>query len=245
MPGVVTAAGATASAGRAEAAGTSAENAGFRAVARNRRFMSLWFAQIGSLLAANMALYALTLVAFSLGGDSSTAVSLLFLAFLAPAVLLSAPAGVFVSSQRYALSATLGSIGGCLLLYFIGKRGGDALVRSRFKGGAVDKALVIFRRYGIMAVLIPAILPPPAPFKIFVLLAGVAGITVPRFVFAIAIGRGFRYFAEGLLAVWYGEQAIEFIHANSRSVSIGVVGVLVAALAGYVIWSKAQARSGR
>ena len=63
---------------------------------RNRRFVSLWFAQIGSLLAANMALYALTLVVFALGGDSSTAVSLLFLAFLGPAVLLSAPAGVLV-----------------------------------------------------------------------------------------------------------------------------------------------------
>lgn len=70
-------------------------SAGFRAVVRNRRFMSLWFAQIGSLLAANMALYALTLVAFANGG-SSASVSLLFLCFLAPAVLLSAPAGVVV-----------------------------------------------------------------------------------------------------------------------------------------------------
>jgi MFS family permease len=71
-------------------------SAGVTAVLRNRRFVGLWSAQIGSLLAANMALYALTLVTFAGGGGSSTAVSLLFLAFLAPAILLSAPAGVIV-----------------------------------------------------------------------------------------------------------------------------------------------------
>ena len=78
-----------------EVAAIAAPSAGFRAVLRNRRFMCLWTAQMGSLLAANMALYALTLATFSAGGGS-TAVSLLFLSFLAPAVLLSAPAGVIV-----------------------------------------------------------------------------------------------------------------------------------------------------
>ncbi len=100
VPGVVAAAldpaSTAAPSDEARAAGATQENVGFAVVVRNRRFMSLWFAQIGSQLAANMALYALTLVAFALGGASSTAVSLLFLAFLAPAVLLSAPAGVFV-----------------------------------------------------------------------------------------------------------------------------------------------------
>jgi MFS family permease len=78
-----------------ELAAAAVPSAGFGTVVRNRRFMALWTAQIGSLLAANMALYALTLVAFAAGGGS-TAVSLLFLSFLAPAVLLSAPAGVIV-----------------------------------------------------------------------------------------------------------------------------------------------------
>ena len=77
------------------AAAMATPTAGFGAVVRNRRFMALWMAQIGSLLAANMALYALTLVTFATGGGS-TAVSILFLSFLAPAVLLSAPAGVIV-----------------------------------------------------------------------------------------------------------------------------------------------------
>src|SRR6476661_3154528 len=70
----------------------------------------------------------------------------------------------------YALSATAGSLAGCLLLYYIGRKGGDALVRKRFHSATVDKTLASFQRYGIITVLIPSILPPPAPFKIFVLL---------------------------------------------------------------------------
>src|SRR5580765_7416599 len=66
----------------------------------------------------------------------------------------------------YAASATLGSVGGCLALYYLGRKGGDALVRKRFRSATVDRALAAFQRYGVMAVLIPSVLPPPAPFKI-------------------------------------------------------------------------------
>jgi membrane protein YqaA with SNARE-associated domain len=145
----------------------------------------------------------------------------------------------------YATSATLGSIAGCLVLYYVGRKGGDALVRRRFHSATVDRAVATVQRYGVMAVLIPSLLPPPAPFKIFVLLAGVARINVTRFAIAIGIGRGIRYFGEGLLALWYGDQALEFIHANSRTVALSAVGLLAAGLAGYVIWSKARAQKSR
>src|SRR5262249_6023527 len=94
----------------------------------------------------------------------------------------------------YAFSATAGSIAGCLLLYSLGKKGGDALVRKHFSTARTDRALASFRRFGLMAVLIPSILPPPTPFKIFVLLAGVAGIGVTEFTIAVSLGRGVRYF---------------------------------------------------
>jgi membrane protein YqaA with SNARE-associated domain len=141
----------------------------------------------------------------------------------------------------YASSATIGSIVGCLALYYIGRRGGDALVRKRFHPASVDRTLTTFRRYGVMAVLIPSILPPPAPFKIFVLLAGVAEIRPVQFVSAIAIGRGARYFGEGLLALWYGEQALGFIRDNGRVVSLIIVVVLVVALGAYILWRKGRA----
>jgi membrane protein YqaA with SNARE-associated domain len=138
----------------------------------------------------------------------------------------------------YALSATAGSLAGCLLLYYIGRKGGDALVRKRFRSDAVDRTLASFQRFGIITVLIPSILPPPAPFKIFVLLAGVARIGVGQFAAAIAIGRGARYFAEGLLALWYGDSAMAFIHEHATTVSLWLVGLLALGLAGYILWGK-------
>ena len=145
----------------------------------------------------------------------------------------------------YATSATLGSIAGCLILYYIGRRGGDALVRKRFASDRVDRALAVVRRYGVMSVLIPSLLPPPAPFKIFVLLAGVAGISVSRFATAIAIGRGLRYFGEGLLAVRYGDQAVAYMEQNAGTVTVVLAGMLLAGVVGYVLWSKAKGRKGR
>ena len=56
---------------------------------------------------------------------------------------------------------------------------------------------------------------------------------------AVAIGRGARYFTEGLLAVWYGDQEMEFIRQNGRTVYLWVVGCLLVAVAGYVVWRRA------
>ena len=64
--------------------------------------------------------------------------------------------------------------------------------------------------------IVPALLPPPAPFKIFVLLAGVAAVPVWQFVTAVAVARFVRYFGEGLLAVFYGEAAIRFVTSTPR-----------------------------
>jgi membrane protein YqaA with SNARE-associated domain len=138
----------------------------------------------------------------------------------------------------YAASATMGSIVGCLALYYLGVKGGDALIRKRFHPASVDRTLERFRRYGVMAVLIPSLMPPPAPFKIFVLLAGVADIRVGQFVTAIAIGRGIRYFGEGLLAVQYGERAIVFIRENGPRISLVLVALLAAAFVAYLLWGR-------
>jgi membrane protein YqaA with SNARE-associated domain len=145
----------------------------------------------------------------------------------------------------YASTAVGGSVVGCLLLYYVGRKGGDALVRSRFKSGNVDRALATIQKYGVLAVLIPCLLPPPAPFKIFIILAGIAGIKVVQFTLAIAIGRTIRYFAEGFLAIRYGDQAMDYIHANGKAVSLGLVGLILAGAGGYFLWVKARKRSRR
>jgi len=133
----------------------------------------------------------------------------------------------------YASCATAGSVAGCLVLYYVGRKG-DQWINRRFNAARVERVLATFKRYGVMAVLIPSLLPPPAPFKIFVLLSGVAGISVGRFAAAIAIGRGIRYFGEGLLALRYGDQAIEFMHANGRTISLVLIGLLVFGVVAYL-----------
>jgi uncharacterized membrane protein YdjX (TVP38/TMEM64 family) len=134
---------------------------------------------------------------------------------------------------------------GCLVLYYLGRKGGDAFVRRRFGAGTVDHALGVVQRNGVLAVLIPALLPPPAPFKIFVILAGVAGISPGRFTTAILLGRGIRYFGEGLLALWYGERAIEFLRDNSGTVGLVLSAVLVAGVAAYWFRRRMRAVPGR
>jgi membrane protein YqaA with SNARE-associated domain len=169
--------------------------------------------------------------------------SFLSLPEIADILVVSMVAGNKPRAILYVACATLGSIAGCLVMYVIGKKGGAALVGKRFARASVDRAMAAFDRYGLMAVLIPSILPPPAPFKIFVLLAGVAGISTSRFVAAVALGRGARYAVLGFLAVRYGDRAIAYMHENGARVSLIVVGVLVAGFAAYLLWSKRRRRS--
>lgn len=154
---------------------------------------------------------------------------------------------VIQNKQRmayYASMATLGSITGCFLLYYLGRKGGEALLRRRFRQDRLNRALGVFNRYGVLAVLVPAILPPPMPFKIFVLLAGVAKLSVPQFAIAVGVGRGLRYFAEGFLAVRYGDQAIEFLRQNGRPVSLALAALVLVGGAAYFLWrARREART--
>ena len=137
----------------------------------------------------------------------------------------------------YATMATLGSVTGCLLLYVIGRRGGEALLQRRFGGPRLERAMELSRKYGVLAVAIPAILPPPAPFKVFVVLAGVSGVPLVQFVAAVAFGRGFRYFGEGWLAVRYGEAAVELLERNGRMVSVILAALVLVGGLTYFLWT--------
>jgi len=145
----------------------------------------------------------------------------------------------------YAASATLGSLAGCLALYYVGRKGGDAFIRKRFGSGSVNRALGLIQRNGVLAILIPALLPPPAPFKIFVLLSGIAGISPGRFTTAIVIGRGIRYFGEGMLALYYGERATAFIEENSATLGLWLIGIIAAGAVGYWFWRKRRLPAGQ
>jgi membrane protein YqaA with SNARE-associated domain len=141
----------------------------------------------------------------------------------------------------YVAMTVAGSVAGCIALHYLGRKGGDALVRKRFTGEKIERAMAALQRNGVMAVLVPCLLPPPAPFKIFILLAGVAGISVARLATAIAIGRGIRYLALGFLAVEYGERAMSYLRDNGTTASLVSVGVLAAGFGAYLLWRKTRA----
>jgi membrane protein YqaA with SNARE-associated domain len=140
----------------------------------------------------------------------------------------------------YAAMSTLGSIAGCLVIYWLAWKGGEAFVRKRFGSAKVEHGLDTVRRYGVLALLVPSMLPPPAPFKVFVILAGVVRIRPLSFMLAIGIGRGLRYFVEGLLAVWYGDMASRYISEHGKLVAL--VAALVVLVVGLAVawWHRRQ-----
>jgi membrane protein YqaA with SNARE-associated domain len=126
----------------------------------------------------------------------------------------------------YAGMTTAGSLVGCFMLYAVARKGGEVFLRKRFSAARVDRGMALYQRFGLLAVVVPSLLPPPTPFKIFVLMAGAAAVAPWRFGLAIVIGRGIRYFGQGYLAVRYGERAVEMVRAHGSE-----TGLALAALA--------------
>jgi membrane protein YqaA with SNARE-associated domain len=110
----------------------------------------------------------------------------------------------------YAAMATLGSVGGCLLLYYLARKGGEAMFRKH-AGARAQKIRVWSKRNGFVSILVTALLPPPTPFKVFVIAAGALEMPVRTFVLGLLVARAFRFFGEGFLAVRYGHQASQFL----------------------------------
>jgi membrane protein YqaA with SNARE-associated domain len=126
----------------------------------------------------------------------------------------------------YALGATVGSVVGCLILYYISRRAGRRAL-DKFSGEKRARVKELVDRYDVLSVLVASVLPPPFPFKLFVITAGVFRLSVTRFAMAVAIGRAFRFFLEGFIAVEYGEQAKELIEHNGPAVGLGLAALIV------------------
>lgn len=142
----------------------------------------------------------------------------------------------------YAAMATAGSVGGSLIVYYLGRKGGEALLRKQFSREQIDRMQGRFNRYGMAAVIVPAMLPPPVPLKLFVLGAGVAGMPAGTFAWAVGIGRGVRYLVEGILAFYYGAAAFEYIKRDGAHVALWGGAIAAAALVAYY-WRRQRRRT--
>jgi len=143
--------------------------------------------------------------------------------------------------SRVLRQVVAGSVVGCLALHYLGRKGGETLVRRKFTGEKIERSMAALQRNGVIAVLVPCLLPPPSPFKIFILLAGVVGISATRLAIAIVIGRGVRYLTLGFLAVTYGERAMAYMSENGTRVSLMALGSLAIGFAAYLLWRRRRA----
>lgn len=128
----------------------------------------------------------------------------------------------------YALMATIGSVGGCVLLYYLARKGGEAVFRRK-AGANANRIRGWLARNEFLSVFGAAMLPPPTPFKFFVLAAGVFSVPIRTFILALLFARGLRYFGEGYLAIRYGRAAEHYLADHKLIVTLFAV-VLIAVI---------------
>jgi len=126
----------------------------------------------------------------------------------------------------YCAMAALGSLAGCIWLYLIAKKGGQAFFHRR-AGKTAEQAKRWVQRNAFLSAFLPAILPPPVPFKPFILAEGVFQVPLRTFVLALLLGRGLRYFIEGILAVRYGNTIFLYMIAHKAAVGLAALAILV------------------
>ena len=126
----------------------------------------------------------------------------------------------------YVAAATIGSTIGCVALYRLSQRAGKKAL-SRFSESKQKRVKDLLDRYDVMSVLVASLLPPPFPFKLFVVSAGVFRLNLMRFTLAVAGGRTFRYLLLGYLAARYGDQAKELLSRYYPAIGITLAVLIV------------------
>jgi membrane protein YqaA with SNARE-associated domain len=134
----------------------------------------------------------------------------------------------------YAGMAAAGSLAGCIWLYLLAKKGGE-VYRRRHGHKTPGRIQSLVNRNAFLSVFLPSILPPPFPFKAFVIAEGVAQVPVRTLVIGVLVGRGLRYTVEGLLALKYG-QAVEGVMMQHKVIMIVTPLILVGAIYALTRW---------
>lgn len=138
----------------------------------------------------------------------------------------------------YCAMTTIGSVLGCLALFYVGHRGGTVLLKKKYATRHLKRIVSWHQRFEFLTIMIPAILPPPTPFKIFVLSAGVLKMSPRKFILSVALGRSIRYFLEGYLAVKYGEKALNHLKDNYLNFSWIILTLAIVALLTFLLYRK-------
>jgi membrane protein YqaA with SNARE-associated domain len=141
----------------------------------------------------------------------------------------------------YAVMATIGSVIGAYVTYRVARKGGKETLERKFPARTMEKVQRSFSRWGFGAIVIAALLPPPAPLVPFLFAAGAMKYSAKSFVLALTLGRIVRYSLLAFLAARYGRQMLRFISRNGQP-SLIVIIVLVAAATAVLIYILATKR---
>jgi membrane protein YqaA with SNARE-associated domain len=129
----------------------------------------------------------------------------------------------------YTVLAAAGSAIGSLVPYAIGYKGGEALLIKRIGEAKFRRIHGMSEKYGDLALIVPAMLPPPTPFKLFVFSAGVAEMSWPHFMLAIFAGRVMRFFILSALTIRFGPQIVDLtthLVKQHLPLTLGVISLL-------------------
>jgi membrane protein YqaA with SNARE-associated domain len=126
----------------------------------------------------------------------------------------------------YASIATAGSTLGCVILYYVARRAGSRTLR-KFSPAKQKRVKELIDRYDVLSVLVASVMPPPFPFKLFVLTAGVFRFSLTRFTLAIIAGRFFRFALEGYFAIRYGAQAKQVLAKYYPWIGLGLAVLII------------------
>lgn len=141
----------------------------------------------------------------------------------------------------YAFMATAGSAIGCWILYSLSRRAGSRAL-SKFSAAKQRRVKDLIERYDMLSVLVATLVPPPFPFKLFVVTAGVFRFSLTRFMIAITVGRSFRFLLEGYFAVRYGAGAKLILAKYYPWIAVGLA-VLILLVVGFRTLFKRRKRS--
>jgi membrane protein YqaA with SNARE-associated domain len=131
--------------------------------------------------------------------------------------------------------AVIGSTTGSTMLFWAAHKGGRRFMENTTPGSRAARFREWFRRYGMVTVLVPAMIPIPMPLKVFVISAGVMGTSLGEFVGVVLLARIVRYFGEAWLGVRLGAESSTFLKEHAWHFLAGAL-LLFALLGGYLRW---------
>ena len=141
----------------------------------------------------------------------------------------------------YALMASAGSAVGCIILYVIGCKGGEIMLEKRMPSAKFSRIRSSFDRHEFWALMLPAMLPPPFPFKLFVLAASAFEMNFWHFLAAIFAGRFVRFLILSILVLKFGPQvvAITSVFVTKHWLALFLVVTATAGIGG-CIWDRTR-----